>query len=709
MNQSDDSPHQNPPRTDEDAAERLEKAASLIQAKKEKLNLQYGLMKAAQMATKAPREETLEDKIKEKLPGGQTSELLTDLVGYLGRVDSLCECDNKGVIKHIQNWAENKLQVQTESTELGLGLGLGIGIGLGGLELGDDFGLVCGSHDPLLEATLEEHNKNNAAEAALDPNHLDCWNGIGCTSEAVTENIRGIGNDGELVFALPGDTTQFVRVDAPALHEYVTLVLLSDIGEILSWNESMKKVTGVEANSALGNDFSAFLLSEKDQEEFQDVLNGDAAKRRRIYGITKSDGVNIAYIEMQFVEASAGASNDKVILCIGRSRNKLEATLTYSTWVLEQIEAMLFCSTSSDNEDTRRLLNMIQQSRDIDPSDWGPLSTKLTFNKLVADYRDDLEGSGDRNIEITLNFDEKVPDEIHTDLLRFPNTVAYIVNNAVRCSPNGGQVCIGVYHDRHGDESMGTLRVTVTDEGNGIHENVLDAVRSMSADEDAPGRNLRNSRLVIQELGGDITFERGTATALKKRRQAATSIACGVPIREDTVGTTATIIIPWLPPTNQCAASGLHRPFTINKNLNRGVKKVSKLQNDLQNAKDALEKRGVVSMIKSLVVESNVVHRMAFCHHLWERSHALSLANNISEIKSHLQSVDIIVIAIEETHVSIKKLLSELSTLDIQVILASRFFTPMQIREIENANWFGVSLPIQKREFLEALDHVCTY
>ena len=115
--------------------------------------------------------------------------------------------------------------------------------------------------------------------------------------------------------------------------------------------------------------------------------------------------------------------------------------------------------------------------------------------------------SATSNHKIDLHIAENVPS-IEGDPVRLSQVVENLVSNAVKYSPEGSTVTIGL------DSSDGLVRLRVRDEGNGIapDKGAMIFERFYRVEEDGrmvkgTGLGLFISREIVRMHGGDITFE----------------------------------------------------------------------------------------------------------------------------------------------------------------------------------------------------------
>ncbi|KAJ9453230.1 Mitogen-activated protein kinase kinase kinase 3 [Diplonema papillatum] len=332
-----------------------------------------------------------------------------------------------------------------------------------------------------------------------------------------------------------------------------------------------------------------------------------------------------------------------------------------------------------------------------------------------------------QSVAVTLNISRNVPEQIYTDLQRFPHAIAYLVTNAVRFSPKDGHVTVFVSLEQGGPDAIGNIVVQVCDQGVGLTPEILKAVEDRD-EEKAEG--LVGTMMVIEEMGGTFSLERNKVVVPECCEDgddlgAESPLAfsphgrpLGTPLsfrnadkkmspphkfeRELELGTRAVVVIPHLTFTRAAVHGAAVLSDSKNSRLTNSLQRNQadeQVRREVQQVKDELMAQGVAPLVKCMVVESNVVYRMSFCHHLWERSYALSLASSIEEVESQLNSIDLLVIDVEED-IEIDELLAK--NTDVELILAARHFDP----SVKDARWFGMTLPVQTAVFSGILDQL---
>eukprot|EP01064_Diplonema_japonicum_P028656 TRINITY_DN4445_c2_g1_i1.p1 TRINITY_DN4445_c2_g1~~TRINITY_DN4445_c2_g1_i1.p1 ORF type:complete len:1181 (+),score=196.53 TRINITY_DN4445_c2_g1_i1:60-3545(+) len=689
-----------PPDNDEDVLTRIERMREAVREKGKQLGLQYGLMKAAKhvearkkkakdglyldpcsftahhdpMAMLSPISpcEILNPCLPQLATkfGTSGSKQLQSLVKYLSDTPGVSRVSDLDFLKVIQEWTSTAITRKEEEKD-----------------------------------SISPSSSKGQGQLKFK------WENLPKTQATSLSGLDDVNKDGELLFTSDA-ANSLIRLRADAIHQHVALIVLNTEGEILTWNTRMEQATGVNALSAVGNDITAFLPLEQDQEEIWSCLtlmdkDQSVELAPHNYTFTRSDGINMAHLTLQLI----GGRSPGHILAVGSEAiNKAETN--YSKWVIEQVQEPLksLKTTYPDQPDIASVLNIVKKSQSVDTSRWGRLNIRTALKKLVVNYQMDNSSSQDiedNEVSIKLCIDPSVPEEVHTDFNRYPLCVAYLVTNAVRFSPKGGQVQIEVGHERCTPEAMGKIVVKVSDEGSGMPEDVLKALKDYN-DEVAPG--LVGIKMVLDEVGGSLRHIENKIVQ-RGRRGAAAGETMGVPVRGETVtkGSTAIVEIPRLtiPRTVRPPGASMTNSVSMTRSfLTKKSTRSTETTKAVQEARHELLQQGMTPLVRCLVVESNVIYRMSFCHHLWERSYALSLAGSIPEVMQQIDSIDIIVIDVEEEEMNIEELIQSLTTdyTHVQVILASRIFNAAQKQTIKDACWFGITLPVQSHELQGTLD-----
>eukprot|EP01061_Rhynchopus_euleeides_P006339 TRINITY_DN15385_c0_g1_i1.p1 TRINITY_DN15385_c0_g1~~TRINITY_DN15385_c0_g1_i1.p1 ORF type:complete len:1221 (+),score=364.14 TRINITY_DN15385_c0_g1_i1:66-3728(+) len=600
-----------------------------------------------------------------------------------------------------------------------------------------------------------------------------------------SRTISDFDSTGEMLFAfdLPEEHEKdvkecIVRLPLSVIHRHIALLLANtETGEILLWNRAMESYTEIPTLAAVGTEITTFLPISEDQKFLCSCFSamkeeGDSATSKpRMLSFMKSDGVNMSHITMTFISCKNTEHN--VVMGVG-VQLETSAGKLYSQWVLKQIlpglgnaimdadsvekqqeaqqqplreDPSLGCITLDDDvleappageplerlqQRLRHSVELVERATRVDTTLWGSLNIKTTLRKLVMNYQDqllqDVNGSftGLNRISVQLQFADNVPDEVSTDMVRFPKSIAYLVTNAVRFSKSGGRdVAVNVLFEPFPDSpGMGYLAVEVLNEGDPIPSDVLDAVHT-SDEGAAPG--LVSVRRSIEGLGGSVTFARRQVMAKRKSwslkslssshssnmgqlRTGATLQASNCP-SDPVPANVAVVKIPHITPDNE-NEYGSMKAVSVRTTPQEILAKDSEVRTvecsaEVQQAKNELFELDGDPLIKCIVLESNPAYKITFCNHFWQRGVFTSLAESTKEVLDQLKSLDLVVIDVDEADSSAEKLLAALSeSPNVQVLLASRSFTPELRKTIEDAEWLGIHLPLDARDMQKSLDEL---
>jgi two-component system OmpR family sensor kinase len=146
------------------------------------------------------------------------------------------------------------------------------------------------------------------------------------------------------------------------------------------------------------------------------------------------------------------------------------------------------------------------------PGEAASLSLDRAVKDLVADLLPDAVRKG-----IDLGFAMIEPVAIKGEPVMIATMIRNLIDNAVRFTPRGGRVDIGVY--REGDEAI----LQIEDTGPGIPSGDLDRIfepffRGSQPSEDGTGLGLSIVKRIIERLGGTVVLENISGPALTGAR-----------------------------------------------------------------------------------------------------------------------------------------------------------------------------------------------
>jgi len=172
-------------------------------------------------------------------------------------------------------------------------------------------------------------------------------------------------------------------------------------------------------------------------------------------------------------------------------------------------KTMLVASLSTVSENLQRIVTLVNdilflQEMDLIFAEFRPVNVSQLVVSVVEQFRPKAEQNG-----IRLNLDIPHIPEIPGDHKSLERALAAILDNAIKFSPDGGDVYIHVLHTEE------EVRISVQDNGVGIPKEVLPHVfeRFFHTDTIAGrlfggiGLGLSIAREVVQQHGGKITVE----------------------------------------------------------------------------------------------------------------------------------------------------------------------------------------------------------
>lgn len=134
---------------------------------------------------------------------------------------------------------------------------------------------------------------------------------------------------------------------------------------------------------------------------------------------------------------------------------------------------------------------------------------KVNLTELTNDLRNNFSSKvNDKKITLTIRADNRIPEEIETDLLRLKQILSNLIGNAIKFSPNNSNIdVIFTYNDDN-------LTVDVIDQGIGIDPSIQSQIFEAftQADEShtrqfgGAGLGLSISKELAHLLGGELTL-----------------------------------------------------------------------------------------------------------------------------------------------------------------------------------------------------------
>ncbi|TFB21131.1 cell wall metabolism sensor histidine kinase WalK [Filobacillus milosensis] len=150
-------------------------------------------------------------------------------------------------------------------------------------------------------------------------------------------------------------------------------------------------------------------------------------------------------------------------------RSYLEALTDGSTWKDEQIAPKFLSVTQNETERMIRLVNDLLQLSKMDNKDYQLHKERLNYIDFIHHIVDRFE----LNISEDITIERKIPEKnykVWVDKDKITQVLDNIISNAIKYSPEGGEILIEVSEQNH------QLLTKVTDEGVGIPEENLEKI-----------------------------------------------------------------------------------------------------------------------------------------------------------------------------------------------------------------------------------------
>jgi PAS domain S-box-containing protein len=352
-----------------------------------------------------------------------------------------------------------------------------------------------------------------------------------------------------------------LRLLFEAVKDYA-LFMLDPQGGVLSWNAGAADITGFTADAVLGRHFSMFftpadVAAGRPTEELARALTDGRVEveglRMRADGSTfwanvvitpvrDDDGVHRGFAKVTRdlssqrrlleLEQTSRRMNEFIAMLAHELRNPL-APIRNATSLLRlqpDLPPLVARMTEMVDRQTRQLSRLVDDLLDV-----GRVATgKISLQREDLDWRDVVRATAEairplaeaKRLQLHLELPEAVP--MRGDGTRLAQVMHNLLSNAVRYTPEGGQVWVSAHRD------AGRVLTRVRDNGRGIAPAALDRIFELFGQEPEVARDPADSG-----LGLGLTLAR-TLAELHGGRLTASSPGHGQ-------GATFELVLPCLP------------------------------------------------------------------------------------------------------------------------------------------------------------------
>lgn len=178
------------------------------------------------------------------------------------------------------------------------------------------------------------------------------------------------------------------------------------------------------------------------------------------------------------------------------------------------------------------LLSLVEEILDLAKLDGGklelienPVRVYDFMNLILSDYK-----SGLASKSITLNFDYKAKPDLAMliDEGRCTKVVNNLVSNALKFTPENGEIMVTVEEDPTAD----SLNIVVSDTGTGIHPNDLSHIFNRYYQSEQPGKKAEGGTGIGLALAKELAELHGGSLAVKSQPGAGSTFTFRLPLKE---------------------------------------------------------------------------------------------------------------------------------------------------------------------------------
>eukprot|EP01065_Artemidia_motanka_P024457 TRINITY_DN2918_c2_g2_i1.p1 TRINITY_DN2918_c2_g2~~TRINITY_DN2918_c2_g2_i1.p1 ORF type:complete len:1617 (+),score=555.53 TRINITY_DN2918_c2_g2_i1:49-4899(+) len=531
--------------------------------------------------------------------------------------------------------------------------------------------------------TRSQTRSRREASLPLSPRHNDRGSGDrnGMSRSLLGRSVRSPQSSTNM--RLVGVGGRSIYLAANGVMTTMPVVALDKDLTITFWNERLASVTGIPAESAAGKSILTFVLDCNDQERVEiatlSAIEGQATSPGVFHFTTEGGGGTASFV-LGFEPCFAGPDDTEAVGVVGAGKDLgiEQCAMDYSKWLYSEVKAsttalddhIRFLADEGDDDGKLQLLlrhsKVLQATLDrfqplCNPecgavSGWKPLDIRLLCGKIASEFR---QQAAERGNKLVVDISGELAHEVYSDQARLSKAVAYLVYNANRFTEAGTITLSASKRQKHEASGSGVLVLSVSDTGSGISDrrckDIFSAFRKRSHQSGrASGFGLPKLSVVIRQMGGVVECQ-----------------------SEKRVGSTFTVTLPYLPvPESSLLADPPH----------------------IQNG----------GAFTSLLLETSPAQRNAFCHHLWQRRHAVTVVMDEAQIQTI--NLDCIEVCVTEIDTPVGRSMLEAvqrHSRGIFVIATAERFTEAQLDAASSGGLFSCLVkPVRASMLRATLDRV---
>ena len=162
------------------------------------------------------------------------------------------------------------------------------------------------------------------------------------------------------------------------------------------------------------------------------------------------------------------------------------------------------------------IINDILDMSKIEENKFELSYTEFEFSAMIQRVVNIFEFRlGEKNQRLTLNQDPSIPERIVTDDQRLAQVITNLMGNAIKFTPEGGDISLSIRRLEDESENFCTLEFRVTDNGIGISEeqqgrlfqSFVQVDSSINRKFGGTGLGLAISKTIIEQMHGEIRIE----------------------------------------------------------------------------------------------------------------------------------------------------------------------------------------------------------